>query len=274
VELELLALVALGFAIGTYGTIIGLGGGFVLVPVLLLIYPDYEPDEITSISLAVIFANTISGSIAYARQGRIDYATGLIFAAASAPGVVAGAFLVEFVPQRLFIFIFALLLAVLATVTIRARTQRLRPPVTGRGVIRRSVIVEDRTYRYSYRIVDGVALSAGVGVLSSLLGIGGGAIHVPAMTVWLHFPVQIAVATSQFILVFMSGGATLVHVSTGTLGGEALGKAVALGLGTVPGAQLGARISQRLRPRQILFLLGVSLIGLAARLLIKAVFGV
>ena len=85
--LELAGLLILGFAIGTYGTIIGLGGGFILVPVLLLLYPDYEPESVTAISLAVVCASTISGSIAYARQRRIDYVTGLIFAAASAPGV-------------------------------------------------------------------------------------------------------------------------------------------------------------------------------------------
>src|SRR3990172_1760321 len=94
-ELELLGLVAFGFAVGTYGTIIGLGGGFILVPALLLVSPDYEPEQVTAISLAVVCANTISGSIAYARQGRIDYVTGLLFAASSAPGVLAGVFLVK-----------------------------------------------------------------------------------------------------------------------------------------------------------------------------------
>jgi hypothetical protein len=273
-DLELVALVALGFAIGTYGTIIGLGGGFVLVPILLFVYPDYEPEQITSISLAVVFANTVSGSIAYARQHRIDYVTGLIFAAAAAPGVVAGAYAVQWIPQRLFILIFAVLLLGLAAITLRGRTQRLRPPLRGSGVIRRSVLVDGRTYLYSYRLWQGVILSLGVGFLSSLLGIGGGAIHVPAMIVWLHFPVEIAVATSQFILAFMSGGATSIHIAEGTLAGDSLGKAVALGLGTIPGAQVGARIARRLRPRQILLLLAIALLGLSARLFVKAILGV
>ncbi len=273
-DLELLALVALGFAIGTYGTIIGLGGGFVLVPILLFVYPGYEPEEITSISLAVVFANTVSGSIAYARQGRIDYRTGLIFAASAAPGVVAGSYAVHWIPQRLFFLIFAILLLGLSAITIRGRTQRLRPPLRGGGVIRRSVYMGGRTYLYSYRLWQGVILSVGVGFLSSLLGIGGGAIHVPAMIVWLHFPVEIAVATSQFILAFMSGGSTSIHLAEGTLAGGSLGKAVALGLGTVPGAQVGARIAQRLRPRQVVLLLSISLFGLSARLLVKALLGV
>jgi uncharacterized membrane protein YfcA len=273
-EWELLALVALGLVVGTYGTIIGLGGGFVLVPVLLFLYPGYEPETFTSISLAVVWANTTSGSLAYARQGRIDYLTGAIFAASSAPGVVAGALLVHLVPQRLFILVFAVLLLGLGIVTLRRRAQPIRPPLSGPGVLRRTFFMEGRTYRYAYRVWQGVLISAGVGFVSSLLGIGGGAVHVPAMIIVLHFPVEIAVATSQFILAFMTGGGTLVHLATGTLEGDGLAKALALGLGTVPGAQLGARIAQRMRPRQVLALLGVSLFGLSLRLLVKGVLGV
>ena len=78
-----LLLIPLGFAVGAYGTLVGAGGGFVLVPALLLIYPDQPPSSVTSISLAVVFVNASSGSAAYARLKRIDYFTGLMFAAAS-----------------------------------------------------------------------------------------------------------------------------------------------------------------------------------------------
>lgn len=271
---ELLGLALLGFAIGTYGTIIGLGGGFILVPILLFVYPDYGPEKFTAISLAVVWANTTSGSIAYARQRRIDYLTGAIFAVASAPGVVAGALLVHEVPERVFILIFAFLLMGLGLLSLQWRTQRVRPPLRGRGVMRRSFVTPEGTYQYAYRLWQGVLLSVGVGFLSSLLGIGGGAIHVPAMIMWLHVPVQFAVATSQFILAFMSGGATIVHLANGTLGGDQLTKALALGAGTVPGAQIGALIARRLKGRTTLMLLGVALFGLSARLLVKGILGV
>lgn len=272
--LELLGLVLLGFAVGTYGTIIGLGGGFVLVPILLFLYPDYGPEKFTAISLAVVWANTSSGSIAYARLKRIDYLTGVIFAASAAPGVIAGAFLVHEVPERVFILIFAVLLMGLGVLSIQGRTLRVRPPLRGRGVLRRSFQTPEGTYQYAYRLWQGVLLSVGVGFLSSLLGIGGGAIHVPAMIMWLHVPVQFAVATSQFILVFMSGGATVVHLANGTLGGDQLTKALALGAGTLPGAQAGALIARRLKGRTTLLLLGVALFGLSVRLLVKGVLGV
>jgi uncharacterized membrane protein YfcA len=273
-ELELLGLVALGFAIGTYGTIIGLGGGFVLVPILLFLYPEYEPEQFTAISLAVVWANTASGSIAYARQRRIDYQTGLIFAAAAAPGVIAGVLLVDLMPERAFTVLFALLLFALAGISLRGRPLAIRQPLSGPGVIRRTVVAEGRTYRYAYRVWQGVTLSLGVGVISSLFGIGGGAIHVPAMITLLHFPLQFAVATSQFILVFMSGGATIIHLANGTLSGDQLVKAVALGAGTIPGAQVGARIAVRLKGRVVLLMLAGALFVLAARLLAKGLAGI
>ena len=72
-------LIPLGFVIGTYGTLIGAGGGFVLMPILLLLYPDERPEIITCISLAVTFFNALSGSLAYARMRRIDYKSGVLF---------------------------------------------------------------------------------------------------------------------------------------------------------------------------------------------------
>jgi uncharacterized membrane protein YfcA len=272
-QLELLGLVALGFAVGTYGTIIGLGGGFVLVPLLLFLYPDYEPERFTAISLAVVCANTISGSIAYARQGRIDYVTGAIFAAASAPGVIAGVFLVHLVPERAFTIALALLLLALAGLTLRGPPRAVRPPLRGRGVVLRALNAPEGTYRYGYRLWQGVVLSAAVGLVSSLFGIGGGAIHVPAMISLLHIPVQFAVATSQFILAFMSGGGTIIHLANGTLSGDQLTKTVALAAGTIPGAQTGAWLARRMKSRTVVRLLVAALLLLSGRLLVKGITG-
>jgi hypothetical protein len=271
--LELAGLVVLGFAIGTYGTIIGLGGGFVLVPVLLILYPDYEPERITAISLAVVCANTISGSIAYTRQRRIDYVTGVIFAAAAAPGVIGGVFLVSLLPERAFTIALAVLLLSLAGLALRGPPRVVRPPLRGRGVIIREVDAAEGKYRYGYTLWQGIVLSLAVGLISSLFGIGGGAIHVPAMISLLHVPVQFAVATSQFILAFMSGGGTVIHLANGTLAGEQLAKTAALAAGTVPGAQLGARLAQRMKGRTVVRLLVAALLLLSARLLIKGITG-
>ncbi len=274
--LELLALAALGLVVGAYGTIIGAGGGFILVPLLLLLYPSYGPEDVTAISLAVVFANATSGSVAYARQHRIDYRTGLLFAASSVPGVVAGAIAVHYVPERVFSTLFGAMLLIVAAVSVRgARTQAIRLPRAGPGVLVRTVVdPEGRTYRYAYDIWQGVLLSAGVGFISSLFGIGGGVIHVPVMIILLHIPVQYAVATSHFVLAFMSGGGSVVHLADGTLAGSQLAKAAALGAGAIPGAQLGAVLSHRIKGRGVLMLLAVAIVFLGVRLFVKGLAGV
>jgi uncharacterized membrane protein YfcA len=84
-------LIPLGFVLGVFGTLIGAGGGFVLVPLLLLLYPRENPDLITAVSLSVVFANALSGSLAYGAMKRIDYKSGTMFSLAAIPGAVLGA---------------------------------------------------------------------------------------------------------------------------------------------------------------------------------------
>lgn len=269
-----LLLVPLGAAVGGYGTLVGAGGGFVLVPALLLLYPGEDPAAITSISLAVVFVNALSGSAAYARLRRIDVRSGLYFAAASLPGAVAGALLVQYVPRRAFDVIFGALLLSIAAYTWWSvgRPQVMRPPLRGRGVVTRVMpgTDEGQVFRYSFVLWHGVVFAAGIGFLSSLLGIGGGVIHVPVMITVLRFPVHVAVATSQFVLAFMSGEGAAVHLATGELGGANLARAALIALGAVPGAQLGARLAQRVRGTMIARLLVLALVVVGGRLLAAA----
>jgi uncharacterized membrane protein YfcA len=268
-----LLLVALGAAVGTFGTLVGAGGGFVLVPVLLLVYPDRDPETITAMSLFVVWANATSGSVAYARQRRIDYWSGGWFAVSTLPGAVAGALVVGYIPRDVFDGIFAVMLAALGTwLLFRSGVTAIIEPPTGRWIAHRDIT--DRAghrFVYSYELWKGITISTGVGFLSSLLGIGGGVIHVPVMATVLHFPVHIAAATSHFVLAFMAGEATLVHVATGTLSCDrAFGQAVLLGLGAIPGAQLGARLAHRVHGAYIVRALAAALILVAVRLGVKA----
>jgi uncharacterized membrane protein YfcA len=273
--LEIALLVALGLVVGAYGTIIGAGGGFVLVPVLLFLYPEYGPEEVTAISLLVVFANSVSGSVAYAFQRRIDYRTALLFAACSLPGVVVGALLVPEVPERLFTGLFGIMLIALAVGSVRPRPMAIRTPLRGPGVLVRRVIdPEGRMYVYAYRMWQAAVLAVGIGFVSSLFGIGGGVIQVPAMIMLLHIPVQFATATSLLTLSFMSGGATVVHAMNGSIDHDQLEIAVALAVGAVPGAQIGAVLAGRIRGRYVLLLLAGAIGLLGIRLLVKALFDV
>jgi uncharacterized membrane protein YfcA len=85
--------------------------------------------------------------------------------------------------------------------------------------------------------------------------------------------VQYAIATSHFTLAWMSAGATAVHIINGGLGGDQAVKAVAIGAGAIPGAQAGASIAHRIKPRMVLALLGAAILVLGVRLILRAAFG-
>lgn len=272
--LEYAALGVLGVAVGGFGTLVGAGGGFLLVPILLLLYPEQDPDTITAMSLFVVFANAASGSAAYARQRRIDFRSGGWFALATLPGSLAGVLVVGYLPRRTFDGLFALVLALIGAYLLvpRRGVTPIRAPLTGRGVVRRTIRDRDgQTFVYSYRFWQGMAISLVVGFVSSLLGIGGGIVHVPAMAVLLHFPVHIATATSHFVLAIMALQATGAHAVTGSLGwDEPLARAAAIAAGAVGGAQIGARLAPRVHGPAIIRALGAALVIVAARLALVA----
>ena len=240
-------LAALGVLVGAFGTLIGAGGGFLLVPVLLLLHPADSPALVTGISLAVVFLNASSGSAAYARMGRIDYRSGLLFAAATVPGAVLGALATNWIPRRAFDLGFGVLM-ILGSSFLLWRPLRVAGGgghETGRFA--RALVERDGTrHRWSYEPVLGVAISVGVGFVSSVLGIGGGIIHVPVLTQVLGFPVHVATATSHFVLAVMALAGSLVHLATGELG-PGLGRIAAIGAGVLVGAPIGAALSNRIR---------------------------
>lgn len=265
-----LLLVGIGFGVGTFGTLIGAGGGFILTPILLILYPHDSAQTLTAISLAAVFFNAASGSLAYARQRRIDYRSGAVFAVATLPGAVGGALVVGVVSRSVFNGIMGAVLAFLAVWLFAG--ERWPLPLPKRGLEQRSLV--DRagdTYVYAVPLRRGALYSLGVGFLSSFLGIGGGVIHVPLLVRALGFPTHIATATSHFVLSIMAGTGTLTHIALGSFAqGHGVRRAVALSIGVVGGAQLGAHVSLRLRGAVIQWLLAVALLALAVRLLLSA----
>jgi uncharacterized membrane protein YfcA len=121
----------------------------------------------------------------------------------------------------------------------------------------------DHNNSENYNMGLGVLISGGVGFVSSLLGIGGGIIHVPALTHLLNFPVHVATATSHFVLSFTALAATLIHLHNGSLNGQ-FKTIIWIAVGAIVGAQAGAKLSTRMTGSFILRLLaaGLGLIGI------------
>lgn len=268
---QYLWLIPLGFLVSTFGTLIGAGGGFILVPILLLMYPQYRPDTITSISLAVVFCNALSGTWAYARMQRVDFRAGWMFAAATVPGAVLGAMTTVIMPRRTFDLIFGCAL-VAVSIYLLIFPEKPKKPSKGRTrqLVSYTVVESDGTvHALSYNPRVGLVISVFVGYMSSLLGIGGGIIHVPAMVQLLGFPVHIATATSIFILAIMTLAGTIVHIATGALTQVAAMTAF-IAVGVLGGAQLGAYLSQRIKGPWIIRSLALALGSVGLRILFKA----
>jgi uncharacterized membrane protein YfcA len=267
----LLALVGLG--VGTYGTLVGVGGGFIVVPLLLLVY-KLSPAAAAATSLVVVFLNAASGSLTYVRAGRVDVRTGVILALATVPGAIVGPFIAERIPERAFKIFFGLFLIAMSTLLFLRpeRTQHQAvTPRDGFGYVHRSFSDRSGTaFDYSYSLPLAIAISLGVGVLSSTLGIGGGVVHVPALIHLMSFPVHIATATSQFVLAITAAAGVSEYARRDLVDWPL---ALAIGAGVVLGAQIGAQLSRRIRGRGIVRLLTVAVIALAGRLLWSGIAG-
>ncbi|MCC6808188.1 MAG: sulfite exporter TauE/SafE family protein [Deltaproteobacteria bacterium] len=244
-----------GVFVGTIGTLIGAGGGFLLVPLLVLAMPDASPSAITAISLSAVSANAWSGSIAYARKGRVSYRHALIFGLCSVPGVVLGVRATWHLDRHTFLSLFVAPLVVLA-IFVLVRGERggdgPAPPTDTRAVY-----------------LKGGVLSALIAVVATILGIGGGLLHVPMFVYVLGFAPHMATATSHATLALTATLAAALHYFAGDLVGE-YGRVLAIAGGMIAGAQLGARLSPRVQGPWIMRVLGVALLFVALRLALIA----
>jgi len=259
---------ALGVVVGGYGTLIGAGGGFILVPILLIVYPHQSPAQLTAVSLAVVLANATSGSVGYYRLRRVDYRSGLVLALATLPGAVLGALVVGGIPRAAFNVVMGLALILVAAFLFLRPSGNLALLTDRWLTVTRELVDSDgKHYRYRFNLALAAALSVFVGFLSSLLGIGGGIIHVPMLSTFFSFPPHIATATSHFVLMVMAAGATVTHVLHRDFGGF-VPITIALAIGVILGAQIGARVSSRVGGGMIIRLLALALGIVGIRLLL------
>ncbi|MBI4331084.1 MAG: sulfite exporter TauE/SafE family protein [Chloroflexi bacterium] len=257
----------LGVFVGAFGTLIGSAGGFLLVPVLLFLYPHESPATITSITLSVAFFNALSGSVAYRRLRRIDYRSGALFLVGSVPGAIAGAGVTNLLSRGLFQLLFGVVLLVTAGY-LMIRPRRTVPAGAGKGHwVRQITDSRGDVSTYSYSRFWGTAIAFGAGFVSGMLGIGGGILHVPALTQLLSFPTHIATATSSFVVAITTLSALVTHVVTGVFT-EGVRRAAVLAAGAIIGAQLGARLSQRISGVLVVRLLAAGMAIVALRLFI------
>jgi uncharacterized membrane protein YfcA len=263
-------LIPLGVIIATYGTLIGAGGGILIVPALLLLYPHESANTIASISLVVVFFNAVSGTLAYGQMHRIDYRAGLLFAAAAVPAGFLGAYFTSFLSRRLFDLALSVLVLALATfIFLRPTPKHHDHRVTSRETVHRLIDFKGNSFVYSFSTRRGVLFSFGIGLIGSMLGIGGGPFYVTMLVYLLHFPLHVATATTQFILMIVSLSWSLAHLMAGGFE-HGLYRTLFLGVGVLMGAQVGARLSQHMAGTIISRVMAGGLLLIGIRLVLHA----
>ncbi len=259
-------LAPLGFVVGLYGTLIGAGGGFVLVPALLLLMPDMDPATVTSTSLAVIFFNAYSGTLAYVRMRRIDYFAALLFILAGLPGSVLGPVLTHQFPREGFEPVFGIVLLAAGVWLAWQPLSGLLSPSANRGEPNSQRGPEQSGH---FNTLVGAVGSAYIGLVSTLLGIGGGVIQVPFLVRVLRFPPHVATATSQLVLAVLALVATLSHFFLGEFK-TGVDRTMFLAVGVMMGAPIGAMISTRVQGSMLVRLLSLALCAVGVRLVWQA----
>lgn len=271
--------ILLGLFAAAYGTLIGAGGGFIMSPVLLLVF-DKTPQVAAATSLMAVIFNAATAIVSYHQQGRIDYYTGLRFALATIPGALLGTVIGPYIPVPVFKLFFGIVLVLIAGyMAARGERPAGRPAdvVVDEELLRRErktvrVLVDRAGARsvYGYRLRDGLLLSGAVGVVSSLLGVGGGIIHTPVMIALFGIPAHVAVATSQFILLISAATGAASYLIQDAVD---LPTAVALGIGGIAGARIGAAIARRVKGKLIVRALAVALVLVGLRLIWSGLAG-
>ncbi len=270
-------LVLLGLGTGTFGTLVGTGGGIIMVPMLLLFF-DLEPEVVAGTSLSLVAVSSFSGSLAYRRLGLIDRRSGLLFAAASIPGSLLAPFVVAAVTGDLFRVLFGLLIFGLAvSMAIRPRfkslpSDGLKSIIPQKASSRRITSRRGQVYEYSFNEPLATSVNLVIGFVSTFFGTGGGFLRTPLLVVAFSFPVLVAVATSVFALSIYATVGSVVHAALGHV--DWYPTFVLAGAGLLAGSQIGARLAPRIETLWILRLLTLLLFIMGVRLVIEGLFGI
>jgi len=266
---QLIQLVPIGFAIGTVGTLVGLGGGFALLPVLLLFY-KLDPVSTRAVSLFVVLCNSGTATIAQRRQRRVDWSMGLVIGICAVPAGFVGREVGNLFSAGLFKSVIGALLLCFAVLLV-LRQLLGRPNVTvsgapGRGVLARNITMFDgRTESYHFNVPVMVVSSILMGFYTGVTGLAGGTVFLPFMILLMGIPVTVAAATSLFAMLFTTLSLTVLNLAEGVVKFD---YAIPLAIGVIGGAVLGARLAGRARGSVVRWFLAVILAAVALRMLL------
>lgn len=234
-----LLLVLSGLFAGSFGALLGLGGGVLIVPILTLGFGVPLPTAVGTSLICVIATSTGAAAI-NVRAGRADVRLGITLASGTVVGALVGGLVAGFLPERIIAGLFALLMLYTAATMARGLVQG-RAGEPDAAEVGAAVGVPAYRTRRVPAAVGGAFVGGGV---SALLGVGGGVIMVPLMHLVMRVPMRIAVATSNFMIGMSAAAGAYAYLFRGDIDARLAAPMV---LGVAAGAALGAGVSGRIR---------------------------
>jgi uncharacterized membrane protein YfcA len=262
------------FLAGMLGSLTGLGGGVVIVPLLTLVF-GVDIRYAIGASLVSVIATSSGAAAAYLREGYSNMRVGMFLEIATTVGAVSGAFLAAYLHTSMIAIVFGVVLLYSAY----AATQRLDEAPAGMAADRIATILRlDGSYpsadgfkSYHVRRVPlGFGLMYVAGVLSGLLGIGSGAVKVLAMDQAMKIPFKVSTTTSNFMIGVTAAASAGIYLRRGYIDP---GLAMPVMLGVLAGALVGAKILPGAKVRTLRIVFGVVIAALAIEMIFQGVRG-
>ena len=271
-----LLLLALGGGVGILSGMVGVGGGFLMTP--LLIFIGISPAVAVATEANQIVAASFSGFLAHRKRRSVDIRMGLVLLAGGALGAFLGvhAFKLLRIVGQVDLMIKLSYVLFLGTIGLLMFYESVRAFWRHRHGIepphrRRRTWIDALPFKIRFRssklylsVIPPLVIGAIVGVLAAIMGVGGGFIMVPAMIYILHMPTNVVVGTSLFQIMFVTGIATVLHATENRTVDAVL--AILLLMGGVIGAQIGARVGSRLRGEELRIVLAVVVLMVCLKL--------
>ena len=277
VSMHIGIIIGLGGGVGFLSGLFGVGGGFLMTP--LLIFFGIPPAVAVSTEANQIVASSVSGVLAHMRRGNVDFKMGGILMAGGVIGSTLGVALFSFlreigqidlVIQLSYVVFLGIIGALMLTESLRTIV-RSRKPGAVRGKLHQHNWLHGLPFKMRFRrsklyisAILPLSIGAFVGVLAAIMGVGGGFIMVPAMIYLLGMPTSIVVGTSLFQIIFVTANVTLLQsIQTQTVDFILAGLLL---FGAVIGAQFGSRAGALLRGEQLRGLLALLVLAVCVKI--------
>ncbi len=276
-SVNIFVILGMGALVGILSGLFGVGGGFLMTP--LLIFLGIPAPVAVATEANQIVASSVSGVLAHGRRGNVDYQMGLILLAGGIVGSTLGIWLftylrslgqLELVIRLSFVVMLGTLGLLMLIESVRATLRRRgkRPPPKRHHHTWMHGLPFKMRFRHSRLYISALlplVVGAIVGVMAALMGVGGGFILVPAMIYILGMPTSVVVGTSLFQIVFVTANVTVLQAATNQTVDITL--ALLLIVGGVIGAQIGVRFGSRLRSEQLRGLLALLVLSVCSKML-------